>query len=311
MRAVVVDPNVEGRLKVADVEAPEPGFSEALVRVKAVSLNRGEIRAAMGAGAGHRPGWDVAGTVEREAADGSGPRVGSRVFGFMPKQGGWAEFAAVSTNALAEIPDGVSFEDASTLPVAGITALRCLERGGLLTERTVMISGASGGVGIFACQIARSVGARVVGVVHRAESEAAARAAGAQEVVVGEDLEAARKFGPYNLIVDSVGGAVLGQALAMLAKGGTCVVFGATGGDEVTFDLRTFYNTGGASLQAFIVFYEHERDPVAGDLARLAGMLAEGRLRPHIDVRGTLDDVARIARLVTERSMVGKAVLRV
>ena len=84
IKAVVVDPGAPNRLALADVEEPSPTPSEALVRVAAVSLNRGEVRRAESSEPGFRPGWDLAGTVERAAADGSGPPEGSRVVGFLP-----------------------------------------------------------------------------------------------------------------------------------------------------------------------------------------------------------------------------------
>jgi len=84
MRAVVVDPEAVSRLSVAEVEEPEPVPPEALVRISAVSLNRGEVRRAEASEPGFRPGWDLAGTVERAAADGSGPQEGPRVGGFLP-----------------------------------------------------------------------------------------------------------------------------------------------------------------------------------------------------------------------------------
>src|SRR5215203_385612 len=115
VRAVVVDPEAIGRLSVAEVEEPDPAPSEALVRVAAVSLNRGEVRRAEASEPGFRPGWDLAGTVERAAADGSGPPEGSRVVGFLPS-GAWAELVAVPTDSVAALPEGVSFEEASTLP---------------------------------------------------------------------------------------------------------------------------------------------------------------------------------------------------
>ncbi len=96
IKAVVVDPDAPNRLALADVEEPSPTPSEALVRVAAVSLNRGEVRRAESSEPGFRPGWDLAGTVERAAADGSGPQEGSRVVGFLPS-GAWAELAAVPT----------------------------------------------------------------------------------------------------------------------------------------------------------------------------------------------------------------------
>jgi NADPH:quinone reductase-like Zn-dependent oxidoreductase len=129
IRAIVVDPEVPGRLAIKEVEAPQPGPSEALVQVETISLNRGEVGRAMHAEAGWRPGWDLAGTVIKQAANGAGPKAGSRVVG-MVDAGSWAEQVAVSTNRLAELPASVTFAQATTLPTAGLTALWALEKGG-------------------------------------------------------------------------------------------------------------------------------------------------------------------------------------
>jgi len=155
LRAVDVDPEAVGRLSVAEVEEPEPAPSEALVRVAAVSLNRGEVRRADASEPGFRPGWDLAGTVERAAVEGSGPQEGSRVVGFLPS-GAWAELVAVPTDSVAVLPEGVSFDEASTLPVAGLTALYALEEGGNLLRRSVLVTGASGGAGQFGLQLPRA-----------------------------------------------------------------------------------------------------------------------------------------------------------
>ena len=127
IRVVVIDPGVPGRFVLRQVPAPVPQPSQALVRVAAVSLNLGEVRRAMTAEAGWRPGWDLAGSVEKAAADGSGPAVGTRVVGFLPS-GAWAEVVAVPPNALARLPDTVSMAQAATLPVAGLTALYARDR---------------------------------------------------------------------------------------------------------------------------------------------------------------------------------------
>jgi NADPH:quinone reductase len=310
MRAVVVDPSAAGRLVIREVDYPVAAPSEALVRVKAISLNRGEIRAVFNAEAGMRPGWDLAGIVEKEAADGSGPRKGARVVGML-NPGAWAEVVAVPTTILAEIPESVSFAQAATLPVAGLTALWTLERGGLLLDRLVLITGASGGVGLFACQLARQAGARVVGVVRQPEHAAVVKEAGAHQVVASEDLSEAREFGPYDLILESVGGRSLGNALSMLAQGGVCVNFGASGSAEVSFDARRFYLTGGASLYGFIIFYELTRKAGAQDLGHLARLVADGRLRPQIDVEAPWTQIGDIVQRLQDRRITGKAVLHV
>ena len=308
MRAVIVDPEATTHLRLDEAEEPEPTPSEALVRVSAISLNRGEVRRSQAAEAGFRPGWDLAGTVERAAADGTGPREGARVVGLL-SSGAWAELAAVPTHSLAELPEDVSFEQAATLPVAGLTALYALEKGGGLVGKSVLITGASGGVGLFALELARLAGAHVVALVRREEHTRLVQEAGAHEVAVGEGAGAAS--GPFDLILESVGGAVLGEALGMLAPGGTCVAFGMSGGAEVTFDVRSFYFTGGASLYGFILFHEIVAKPASGGLERLVGLVAEGRLHPRISVEASWTEVGAVAQSLLDRGYQGKAVLHV
>src|SRR5438309_438110 len=120
--AVVVDPDAPGRLVIRPVPEPTADRGEALVRVHAISLNRGEVRRSGMAAAGWRPGWDLAGVIERAASDGSGPAVGTRVVGFLP-EGAWAQRVVVPKNALAELPDKVTFSQAAPFPVAGLTTL--------------------------------------------------------------------------------------------------------------------------------------------------------------------------------------------
>jgi NADPH:quinone reductase len=310
IRAVVVDPEAQGRLSLAEVEEPEPTTSEALVRVAAISLNRGEVRRAVASDAGFRPGWDLAGTVERPAADGSGPDEGARVVGFLPS-GAWGELVAVPTNALAGLPEGVSFEEASTLPVAGLTALYALEKGGGLLGRNVLITGASGGAGLFALQLARASGARVVALIRRREHEELVLETGAHEVVVDGTGAAAGDPGPYHLILESVGGEVLGNALSMLAPEGTCVSFGTSASEEVTFDARNLYLAGGAKLYGFILFHEVLARPASDGLARLVGLVDEGTLQPRIEVQESWTEVGEVAGQLIDRGYTGKAVLLV
>src|SRR5215467_458544 len=200
--AVVVDPEAPGRLVIRPAPEPTANRDEALVRVHAISLNRGEVRRSGMAAAGWRPGWDLAGEIERAAADGSGPAVGARVVGFLI-EGAWAQRVIVPRNALAELPDKVTFSQAATFPVAGLTALHALAKGGLLLGRRVLVTGATGGVGDFAVQLARLAGAHVTASVRRADQVPGVRQLGAHEVLVGDEIPASPK---YDLVVDSVGG---------------------------------------------------------------------------------------------------------
>jgi NADPH:quinone reductase-like Zn-dependent oxidoreductase len=307
VRAVVVDPDAPGRLGIRPVAEPAPDRDEAVVRVRAISLNRGETRRSTTAPAGWRPGWDLAGDVVRAAADGSGPRVGARVVGLVP-EGAWAERVAVPTHALAELPETVTFAQAATLPVAGLTALHALAKRGLLLSRRVLITGATGGVGDFAVQLARLSGAHVTASVRRQDQAAAVRQLGAHEVVVGDEIPASPR---YDLIVDSVGGRTLGTALAALQRAGVCVSLGVSATPEVTFDARAFYVAGRSTLYGFYLFTELGSEPASVGLRHLAELVAAGQVTPHIGLERPWKDVAQVAAELLARTFRGKAVLSI
>ena len=307
IQAVVVEPSIPGRLAIQQVIRPTPLPNEVLIQVAAISLNRGEIRRSLTAEAGWRPGWDLAGTIVQTAADGSGPTVGTRVVGFMPG-GAWAEIVAVPTNAIAPLPDSIDFVTASTLPVAGLTALLALEKGGNLLDRSVLITGASGGVGYFACQLAAAAGAIVTAQVRRLDQVDFVKDAKAAQVIVGNGLS---EFGPYDLVLDSIGDALLPFALENLAIDGTCVTFGATAGSQVTLNASKFYGKGGLSLYGFILFHELTQQPASLGLARLVRLVDRGLLKPHIDLKADWSEIGAIAQKLTDRKFLGKAVLKV
>jgi NADPH:quinone reductase-like Zn-dependent oxidoreductase len=305
IRAVVVDPEAPGRLALRPVSDPVPDRVEVVVRVKAISLNRGEVRRAGMAAPGWRPGWDLAGTVERAAADGSGPRAGARVVGLLP-EGAWAERVAVPTSALTELPDKVTFAQAATFPVAGLTALYALAKRGPLLARRVLVTGATGGVGDFALQLARLGGAHVTASVRRADQGAMVRQAGAHEVVVGDEIPSTPK---YDLVIESVGGRTLGTALAALERGGVCVTLGVSAAAEVTFDTRQFFVSGRTTLYGFYLFVELGNEPAGQGLRRLADLVAAGQIAPRISLERPWTEIGQIAQDLMARRFPGKAVL--
>jgi NADPH:quinone reductase-like Zn-dependent oxidoreductase len=259
------------------------------------------------AAAGWRPGWDLTGEVERAATDGSGPRAGTRVVGLLA-EGAWAQRVAVPTHALAELRDEVTFSQAATFPVAGLTALYALARGGLAVGRRVLITGATGGVGDFAVQLARLAGAHVTASARRADQAPALRQLGAHDVSVGDEIPPSPK---YDVILDSVGGRTLGTALAALERGGACVNFGVSAGSEVTFDVRTFFVAGRTTLYGFYLFQELGSEPASVGLRRLADLVAAGQLTPHISVERPWKEIGVVAQDLMARRFPGKAVLTV
>lgn len=305
IRAIVVDPTSTDRLVIHRVEPPQAQPHQAIVDVAAISLNRGEVRRSLSAAAGWRPGWDLAGTIAVAAADGSGFPVGTRIVGFLA-EGAWAQQVALAADAMAALPDRVSFAQAATLPVAGLTALLALERGGSLRDRALLITGASGGVGYFACQLAAQAGAIVTAQVRRPESVEFATLAGAKQVIVGNGID---RHGPYDLALDSTGGELLPRVLDQLAIDGSCILFGTTAGADITFNASRFYGKGGLSLYGFILFHELQKQPASRGLHHLVNLVAEGSLVPHIAVEAPWDQIAEVAQKLTDRQFLGKAVL--
>jgi len=170
----------------------------------------------------------------------------------------------------------------------------------------VLVTGATGGVGDFAVQLARLAGAHVTAAARRQDQVAALRALGAHDVTVGDEVPASPK---YDLILDSVGGRTLGTALAALQRGGICVNFGVSATSEVTFDVRNFFVAGQTMLYGFYLFTELGEEPAGVGLRRLAGLVAEGQLTPHISVERPWKDIAQVAQDLMARTYPGKAAL--
>lgn len=310
--AIVADPSLPHRFDIRKVESPRPRDNEATVAVKAFSLNAGEVRDALSCTTIKRPGWDLAGVVERAAADGSGPSAGTRVAGLAWPSGAWAQRVALPANALAAIPEGVSFAQASCLPVAGLTALYGLSKAGLLLGKSVLVTGASGAVGRFVCRLALLSGAKVTALLRTGgASEAELRADGIQDVVIGDPAELKRRDARYSLIFETVGGASLANSLTLLAKDGTCVVCGNASKQATTFQALDFYHQGRVALMGLYLGAELEQRPASDGLALLLDLVREKRLQPPIEVEASWSEIAQIAARFSRREIRSKAVLHI
>jgi NADPH:quinone reductase len=304
MLALVSQPSAP-YAQLSEVDEPRVLPHQALVEVRAISLNRGECRRLETMEPGSITGWDLAGVVIEAAADGSGPPAGAHVVG-LQNPGAWVQRTAVTTEYLAELPDGITSEQAATLPVAGLTALLSLEIGGFVVGRRVLVTGASGGVGRFAIQLAKLGGAHVTGVARRTDG---LRELGADEVIEeltpdGED---------FDVILDAIGGSVLGTCMQRVAPRGTVVSFASTLTEPVSYPAREFFvRASGAKLVGFYLFsvLAYSRSASA-DLRRLAELVADDRVDPQIDVVRPWTEAGLAVDALLDRRVGGKAVLTV
>jgi NADPH2:quinone reductase len=304
MYALVNTPNGPAPIELREIAEPTPGPNEALVEVQAFSLNRGELSSFARNREGWVPGQDIAGIVLRPAANGEGPPAGARVVALVDDFG-WAQRAAVPAHRIAVLPDNVSFPQAATLPVAGLTALRTLRHGGPLIGRRVLITGAAGGVGTLAVQIAARSGAYVTAVVGRPDRAAGLQALGAAETVQGIDSAQGR----FWLILESAGGASLATALRLVEAKGTVVVFGNSSTEPTAISFADLRGAPNARIQSFSYFTSEAEERFAPDLALLVSLIADGSLRPRIGAERDWRDILQVTDQLKDRRVAGKTVL--
>ena len=305
MRALVVNrPGSPQPAEIRDVPEPTAGPGEAMIEVRAFSLNRGELRQ-LAQYPDWVPGQDVGGVVVAPAADGSGPPAGTQVAAVVD-EAGWAERVPCPTNRLAALPEGVSCGEGATLGVAGLTALRALREGGSLLNKRVLVTGASGGVGHFAVQLAALAGAEVTAVAGSAERGRGLQALGAHYVV----LETDPLDGRFDVVLEGVGGPSLERSVQALAPGGVAVLFGGASGAPAQIALGSFRGAPGARIQGFFV-YETGVDTFGQDLAFMLRLMAARRLKAPIGMELSWRDFGRAVDALRDRQVHGKVILTV
>jgi NADPH:quinone reductase-like Zn-dependent oxidoreductase len=311
MRAVVQDRY--GSLDVltpAVIARPRPGEHEVLLRVHAAGLDRGTWHLMTGKpylmrviGFGLRrpknrvPGLDVAGTVAAVGPAVTRFSVGDEVYGVA--RGSFAEYAAAHEDKLARKPANISFEQAAVVPVSGLIAQRGLvDVGHLRGGQQVLITGASGGVGSYAVQLAKSLGAEVTAVASSGKADLV-RSLGADHVIDYTREDFADGTRRYDLILDIAGNPTLARLRRALTPHGTAVILGGEQGGGITGGF-------GRTLRAPLLspFVSQRLTMVAAkengrDLQRLTALIEAGQLTPHIDRTYPLEDVSEaMARLV-------------
>jgi putative PIG3 family NAD(P)H quinone oxidoreductase len=305
------------------VELPEPGFSvsEVLVDVRAAGLNRADLLQLRGhypppPGESAVPGLELAGVIEAVGSEVTGWAPGARVMALVAG-GGKGERAAVPAGQLLPVPERLSFEEAAAIPEAALTAwTNLVAEGRLAAGETVLISGANGGIGTFAVQLARELGGRVLAAGRSRERLEPLRELGIEELLIdGPGLAEAvreRTGGEgADLALDLVGGEHFGERLAALRRRGRMVLVGVLAGARAEIDLadvlRRRLRIRGSVLRARSREEKAELVRAFGELAN--ERLADGRLRPVLARTFPFSDVAGAYRAVTEGGTVGKVVV--
>jgi NADPH:quinone reductase-like Zn-dependent oxidoreductase len=209
---------------------------------------------------------------------------------------------------MAELPEGLDFEVAATLPVAGLTALGTLARGGALLGKRVAITGAAGGVGRFAVQLAHRGGAHVTGIVGRPERAEGLAELGADDVAVGLEPEGE----PFDFVLESAGGASLAAAIGRLAPEGVVVSIGNSSGETTSFDPRVLYRKGSPRIEGYFITWVLLHGRIGSrELSYLASLAATGVLESRVDLRVSWRDASSAVDALLGRRVAGKAVLTI
>ena len=305
-------------LELNDIDTPVVNNDAVLVQVHAAAVGKGDWLTVQGLPYVARiryglpnpkhpvPGFDVAGRIETVGSHVTQLQPGAAVFGWC--DGSFAEYASVPEGQLVLKPANLTFEQAAAVPISGFAALQALrDTGGVQPGQTVVIIGASGGVGSFAVQLAKAFGAQVTGVCST-KSVDLVRSIGADHVIDYTQQDFTRTGQRWDLILEMAGNRPLAELRRALTPKGTLVLVGGSGG-------RWFMGTG-RTLRAVVVSpFVRQRlrsffsKPRGADLVVLKEFLEAGKITPVIDRTFPLSETAAAIRYVGERSTQGKTVI--
>lgn len=284
-------------LELSEVKRPDPADHQVLVKILAASVNKGDWHILTGAPLPVRLmsglfkpkyrilGADIAGTVEQVGSKVSQFKVGDEVFGDLSATGfgGFAEFALADEHRIALKPTNLSFEESAALLVAAITALQALrDKGRIMPGQHVLINGASGGVGTYAIQLAKALGARVSAVCSTGKIEMA-RNLGADDLIDYSDRDYTRETHKYDLIIDVVGNHTVSSNCRVLKSSGRYVTS--------VFSMGVLLTAPWKSITENKKLINLLADTNRADLQFLSKLAEEERLVPYIESTYTLDDV--------------------
>jgi NADPH2:quinone reductase len=319
-------------LQYVTVDKPQPGAGEILIKVESVSVNYSDVARRSNAPYPFPtplpfiPGSEVAGIVEALGKGVDGPPVGTPVFALVGQgSNGYAQYAITPAQQVIPVPPGLDLDQAASLPVAGTTALLILrEMAGLQGGERILIQGAAGGVGSYAVQMARILGAgQIIGATSSAAKFAAVKDFGATDVIDytqpgwAQEVRTLTKGQGVDVLLEMSGGSNFAQGLAALAPFGRIIVYGVASGNPLEFDdearLRFFYNPSlNQSIQVFnLGLWFGLRPQAAGKaMADLIGLVASGQVKAPVQQVLPLSQAAEAHRLMESRRTTGKIILK-
>jgi NADPH:quinone reductase-like Zn-dependent oxidoreductase len=309
-------------LRLDEIATPQPGDEEVLVRVHAASLNFADKMTLLGQPYLFRPfafgfkrprnpvaGLSVAGVVESVGAQVTRFHPGDEVFAELPKGWACAEYVAAAQDVLALKPESVSFEQAATIAIAGTTALEALREVGAVREGSaLLINGASGGVGTFAIQIGKALGAQVTAVCSPHSLEQA-RALGADRVIDYTAEDFTNQSDRYDVLFDLVGNHPLPRCRQVLEPRGVYIASFGQGGGEWLGPLARIFRVAVASIFRPATVRVFAATPSPDHLVDVARMVADGQVRPVIEQTYPLSESQQAFQHLLRGHLQGKLVI--
>jgi len=288
MRALIKTDNIDNIVTIGEKSTPIPTDDQLIVKVDAFSLNRADYLYLDILGVDWTVGIDFVGTVIKSAENGCGTKVGKRVMVHNPTGGGGAEFAAISINHAIELPDNFDVTIAAALPLAGLMALRLIREANLQSGHHVLITGATGGVGYITTQLAINAGAKVTVLVRDVSTAIRLQKLGATVVSSLNNITES-----FDIILESIGGEVMAEAIGKLKRNGLILWFGQASGQPIHLD---FFSLFGGHESLTLKHFIYNDLPNLNDQADLNELL-----------KLVLDDQLHIDILVEDWSKTGKA----
>lgn len=313
MKAIILDqPGDASRLQIQETDTPEIGSQDVLVRVKAISINPVDIKTREGKGIygrikDEKPliiGWDIAGVVEKVGSHLSQFKAGDEVFGMVnfPGHGkAYAEYISVPEDQLARKPRDTSFQHAAASTLAALTAYQALvKKANIKSEQKVLIHAASGGVGHFAVQIAKHLGAYVV-ATSSAKNKGFVLTLGADEHIDYTNGELDTRLTQFDFVLDAIGGRNIERSLPLLKKGGTLISL------PTSIDPSTKALAEASGIDAYFFLVESS----GADMHEIAELLTRGILKPYVSATFPFMEISKAHQAVESGRTVGKIIVTI